>query len=48
MLKEAEFYFCGPVEFMRTVYHYLSELGVGVEKIHYELFAPGEDITKPV
>ena len=42
------FYFCGPVEFMRSIYHYLIELGVTPENIHYELFAPGQDITKSI
>ena len=43
---DAKFYFCGPIEFMRTMYHYLVEIGVQKENIYYELFAPGEDITK--
>lgn len=47
LVADGEYYFCGPIEFMRTVYHYLIELGVQKENIHYELFAPGEDITKP-
>lgn len=38
------FYFCGPVEFMRSIYHFLIELGVNPENINYELFAPGQDI----
>lgn len=42
----SKFYFCGPIEFMRTMYHYLVEIGVEKESIYYELFAPGEDITK--
>ena len=43
----AQYYFCGPIEFMRAIYHHLIELGVEKEDIFYELFAPGEDITKP-
>lgn len=42
----SEVYFCGPVEFMRSIYRYMIELGIDKEKIHYELFTPGEDITK--
>lgn len=42
----AKFYFCGPIAFMKTMYHYLVEIGVKKENIYYELFAPGEDITK--
>lgn len=43
---DGEFYFCGPIEFMRTIYKSLEELGVEKTKINFELFAPGEDITK--
>ena len=41
-----EFYFCGPIEFMRNIYKSLEELGVEKSKINFELFAAGEDITK--
>lgn len=41
-----DFYFCGPVPFMKTIYHNLVELGVDTESIHFEMFAPGVDITK--
>lgn len=43
---DAEFYFCGPVEFMRTMYHSLRQIGVSEDKIHFELFQPGVDIRK--
>lgn len=36
----ADFYFCGPVPFMRTVYSALKELGIPAERIHYEFFGP--------
>lgn len=41
-----EFYFCGSIEFMKTVYKSLEELGVEKTKINFELFTAGEDITK--
>lgn len=44
--KNGEFYFCGSIEFMRTVYKNLEVIGVDKSKINYELFTPGEDITK--
>ena len=44
--KDGEFYFCGPIEFMRTIYKGLISMGVEKDYINYELFAPGEDITK--
>ncbi|WP_294345739.1 FAD-binding oxidoreductase [uncultured Clostridium sp.] len=43
---DGEFYFCGPIEFMRTLYKGLEAMGVEKDAINYELFAPGEDITK--
>lgn len=44
--KNGEFYFCGPIEFMRTIYKSLESIGIDKSKINYELFTPGEDITK--
>ena len=43
---DAEFYFCGSVPFMRTIYKGLEAAGVDKSMINYELFAPGQDITK--
>lgn len=45
--KDADFYFCGPVPFMRTIYHSLVKMGIQQDSIHYELFVAGVDITKP-
>lgn len=42
---EADFYFCGPVPFMKQMYHNLVELGVDKERIFYESFEAGVDIT---
>lgn len=42
---DGEFYFCGPVPFMKSLYHKLTDLGVSPEFINYELFAGGVDIT---
>lgn len=36
----ADFYFCGPIPFMKTVYHILNNWGVPEEQIHYEFFGP--------
>ncbi len=38
--KEASFYFCGPVPFMKTVYGSLKEWGIAAADIHYEFFGP--------
>ena len=44
--NQAKFYICGPVAFMKSIYHDLITIGVPQENIYYELFTPGEDITK--
>lgn len=36
----AQFYFCGPVPFMKSVHASLKQLGVPKERIHYEFFGP--------
>ncbi|KFN03638.1 NO-inducible flavohemoprotein [Bacillus clarus] len=41
---EAEFYFCGPVPFMKHVYTILTHLGVKQENIHYEFFGPAASL----
>ncbi|MFD2443085.1 NO-inducible flavohemoprotein [Bacillus sp. CGMCC 1.16607] len=38
--KGAEYYFCGPVPFMKAVYQALLQLGVAEDRIHYEFFGP--------
>ncbi len=35
---EAEFYFCGPIPFMKHINAVLTDLGVKQEHIHYEFF----------
>ncbi|GIM46436.1 flavohemoprotein [Collibacillus ludicampi] len=37
---QADFYFCGPVPFMRSIYHALKQWGVAEEAIHFEFFGP--------
>ncbi|BBW96193.1 NO-inducible flavohemoprotein [Geobacillus icigianus] len=44
--KDADFYFCGPVPFMKTVYRALKQWGVPEQHIHYEFFGPAGDLTK--
>ena len=39
-LDEANFYFCGPKMFMKSVRQILREMGVAEEKIHFEFFGP--------
>lgn len=44
--KEAQFYFCGPVPFMRTVKFALEDLGVSSENIFYEFFGPALELKR--
>ena len=44
--KASEFYFCGPTEFMRSVYKNLISMGINKEDINFEMFDAGTDITK--
>ncbi|MGN4714854.1 NO-inducible flavohemoprotein [Bacillus cereus group sp. MYBK226-2] len=41
---EAEFYFCGPVPFMKHINAVLTDLGVKQEHIHYEFFGPAASL----
>ena len=42
---EAEIYLCGPVPFMAGVQAALRERGVGVDRIHYEVFGPAHELA---
>ncbi|PEB52687.1 NO-inducible flavohemoprotein [Bacillus pseudomycoides] len=42
--NEAEFYFCGPVPFMKHIHAALLEWGVPSERIHYEFFGPAASL----
>jgi nitric oxide dioxygenase len=45
---EAEFYFCGPVPFMRAINTSLKNLGVNAERIHFEFFGPKDSLEESV
>ncbi|MEC2073432.1 NO-inducible flavohemoprotein [Alkalihalophilus marmarensis] len=45
---EADFYFCGPVPFMRVMKQYLAEMGVSDERVHYEFFGPAASLDAAV
>ncbi|KAA9025788.1 NO-inducible flavohemoprotein [Niallia endozanthoxylica] len=38
--NQADFYFCGPVPFMKIMYRTLKDWGVPEENIHFEFFGP--------
>ncbi|MFD2372110.1 NO-inducible flavohemoprotein [Brevibacillus sp. GCM10020057] len=39
-VKEASYYFCGPVPFMSAIKQALTKWGIPAEDIHYEFFGP--------
>ncbi|WP_066308421.1 NO-inducible flavohemoprotein [Bacillus sp. FJAT-29814] len=39
-IEDADFYFCGPVPFMKAINSSLQELGINEERIHFEFFGP--------
>ncbi|WP_059171688.1 NO-inducible flavohemoprotein [Bacillus sp. FJAT-27445] len=43
-IQDADFYFCGPVPFMKAIYRALQELGVTEERVHFEFFGPKGDL----
>lgn len=45
-LGDYDFYLCGPAEFMNSLYHGLTGIGIHPERIHYESFGPGT-VMKP-
>ncbi|MBB6444231.1 NO-inducible flavohemoprotein [Bacillus benzoevorans] len=45
--NQAEFYFCGPVPFMKAIYRSLKEWGVPAENIHFEFFGPAGQLEEP-
>lgn len=48
LTEEAEFYFCGPVPFMRAINTSLKNLGVNAERIHFEFFGPKDSLEESV
>ena len=38
--KDADFYFCGPVPFMKAINRSLKEIGVSEDRINFEFFGP--------
>ncbi|GGO83134.1 flavohemoprotein [Marinobacterium nitratireducens] len=42
---DSQFYFCGPVGFMRAVHRQLKDWGVEDSRLHYELFGPHQTLN---
>lgn len=44
--KNSDYYFCGPIPFMRAVYGALEQWGVPEQNIHYEFFGPASELKE--
>jgi nitric oxide dioxygenase len=40
LINDADFYFCGPVPFMKAINRSLKEIGINESRIHFEFFGP--------
>jgi nitric oxide dioxygenase len=45
---EADFYFCGPLPFMKSINTALKNIGVAEERIHFEFFGPKGSLEESV
>jgi nitric oxide dioxygenase len=45
-VNQADFYFCGPLPFMKSINRSLKELKVSKERIHFEFFGPMSDLEE--
>lgn len=45
--RDADYYFCGPKGFMSTVYHALLGWDIPEAQIHFEFFAPKQELENP-
>lgn len=43
--KDGEFYFCGPLGFMKHIYNTLKGMGISEENINYEMFGPSKNLA---
>ena len=47
-IQDADFYFCGPVPFMKAINHSLKNLGVTEDRINFEFFGPKGNLEDSV
>jgi nitric oxide dioxygenase len=45
--KESDFYFCGPLPFMKAINRGLKQWGVTGDNIHFEFFGPATELEDP-
>src|SRR5262249_2348686 len=43
--RDADFYLCGPSAFLKDLSAGLATCGVAIDRVHTEIFGPGESIT---
>lgn len=43
--EDAEYYFCGPLPFMKAIYQQLKDRNIDDDRLHYEVFGPGESLA---
>lgn len=46
--NRADFYFCGPIPFMKAIHSALKEWGVPADRIHFEFFGPAAVLEETV
>lgn len=44
--RDADYYFCGPHEFMTGIYHDLLTWGIPASQVHFEFFGPKQELQK--
>lgn len=44
--SDGDFYFCGPIPFMKNIYDSLKDMGISDENINYENFGPSANLGK--
>ncbi|MHC0037793.1 NO-inducible flavohemoprotein [Pseudoneobacillus sp. C159] len=45
-VKNTDFYFCGPIAFMKIINRSLKDLGVSEQQIHFEFFGPMDSLEE--
>jgi len=43
--KNASYYFCGPIPFMKTVNKIIEKMEIPEDKIHFEFFGPADQLN---
>ncbi|MEQ1790329.1 MAG: NO-inducible flavohemoprotein, partial [Rickettsiales bacterium] len=46
--RHADYYFCGPKQFMVGIYHELLTWGIPASQVHFEFFGPRQELEKAV